>query len=89
LKYDANSNSNWEEQVALSHLPVSYKETVLRLLQKHASLWSENLGELKGTVRRIETGENPAVHLAPYRAGPAARRSTKAEPNCMLEMNVI
>jgi hypothetical protein len=83
-KSNANSKSNWEEQVALSHLSASDKESVLRLLQKHASMWSGNLGELKGTVHHIDTGENPAVHLAPYRAGPAARESTKAEVNRML-----
>jgi hypothetical protein len=64
LKSDANSKSNWEEQVALSHLSALDKETVLRLLQKHASIWSENLGELKRTVHHIDTGEiqPPILH---------------------------
>jgi hypothetical protein len=63
LKSNANSKSNWEEQVSLSHLSASDKGRVLRLLKKHALIWSGNLGELKGTVHHIDTGENPAVHL--------------------------
>ena len=83
---------DWKEMVCktMELTDTSLQKEIVKMLEKHASMWSGHLGEISATEHRIELKpDTKPVRQAPYRAGHKNREIITAQVQEMLKAGVI
>ena len=84
-----NSKVMSNPEILLNHLSVSEREDVVGIFEEFPEVCSDTLGCAKGTVHKVDVGENEPIKQHPYRLHPNKKMQVNKEVEFMLENGII
>ena len=84
-----NSKVMSNPEILLYRLSVSEREDVVGIFEEFPEVCSDTLGCAKGTVHKVEVGENEPIKQHPYRLHPTKKMQVNKEVEFMLENGII
>ena len=87
----ADDPESWKDQIDLAHIrQSSLRRKIMRLLERHKSMFSGKLGTVHATTHHIEFKSGTApIRQQPYRAGPEKREQIREKIAYQLAAGVI